>query len=101
MQMPQIIGLGSEQSPPLSPLLELLGGDEPGPQVAVAHTLGLPPRRVVLGHHLQDVAALEGKARLLTGRRFVLQRDVVEQGSHVHLPSNTRRLVSVLCTAAN
>lgn len=74
-------------SPPrgLSPLLELFGGDEPGPQVAVSHTLGLPPRGVVLGHDLQDVSPLEGKSCFLARCRFVFQRDVVKQGSHVHL----------------
>lgn len=67
------------------PLLELLGGDQSGSQVAVAHTLGLPPRGVVLRHHLQDVSSFEGKSRLLAGCSLVFQRDVVEQGPHVDL----------------
>lgn len=75
----------------LSPLLELFGGDESGPQVAVSHALGLPPRGVVLGHDLEDVAPLEGKSRFLAGSRLVFQRDVVKQGSHVHLESKTKR----------
>lgn len=69
----------------LLPLLELLGGDQSGSQVAVPNPLGLPPRGVVLRHHLQDVSSFEGKPRLLAGRGLVFQRDVVEQGSHVHL----------------
>lgn len=68
-----------------SPLLELFGGDEPGPQIAVPHSFGLPPRGVVLRHHLQDVPPFEGKSRLLAGRGLVLQWGVVKQGSHVHL----------------
>ena len=80
-------------SPPgaLSPLLELFGGDESGPQVAVSHTLGLPPRGVVLGDDLKDVSPLEGKSCFLTGRRLVFQRDVVEQGSHIYLEQKTIR----------
>lgn len=62
----------------LSPLLELFGWDESGPQVAVSHALGLPPRVVVLGHDLQDVSPLEGKSRFLARRRLVFQRDVVK-----------------------
>jgi len=73
-----------------SPLLELFGGDESGPQVAVSHTLGLPPRGVVLCHHLQDVPPFEGKSRLLTGRGLVFQWDVVKQGSHVYLDSKIK-----------
>lgn len=73
----------------LSPLLERFGGDESSPQVAVPHTLGLPPRGVVLGHDLQDVSPLEGKSRFLARRRLVFQRDVVKQGSHVHLESES------------
>lgn len=68
-----------------SPLLELFGRDESGPQVAVSHTLGLPPGGVVLGHHLQNVASLEGKSRLLAGRGLVFQWDVLKQGPDVHL----------------
>lgn len=67
------------------PLLELLGGDQSGSQVAVSHTLGLPPGGVVLRHHLQDVSSFEGKSRLLAGCSLVFQRDVVKQCSHVHL----------------
>lgn len=72
----------------ISPLLELFGRDESGPQVAVSHSFGLPPRGVVLGHHLQDVAAFEGKSRLLAGRGLVLQWDVVKQSPHVHLEAH-------------
>ena len=74
----------------LSPLLEVFGRDEAGPQVAVPDPLGLPPGGVVLGHHLQDVPPLEGKSRLLAGRGLVLQGDVVEQGPHVHLRAEDR-----------
>ena len=82
-----------DPSPPsaLSPLLELFGRDESGPQVAVSHTLGLPPRGVVLGDDLQDVSPLEGKSCFLTGRRLVFQRDVVEQGSHIHLEQKNNK----------
>lgn len=55
-----------------SPLLKQFGGDESGPQVAVPHTLGLPPRVVILGHDLQDVSPLKRKSRLLTRCGFVL-----------------------------
>lgn len=71
-----------------SPLLELFGWDESGPQVAVSHAFGLPPRGVVLGHDLKDVSPFEGKSRFLAGRGLVLQRDVVKQGSHIHLETN-------------
>lgn len=72
----------------------MFGRDKSSTQVAVAHSLGLPPRRVILGHHLQDVATFEGKTGLLAWRRFVLQGDVVEQGSQVHLgPVENSRII--------
>lgn len=72
-------------TPPDPPFLELLGGDKASSKVGVPHSLGLPPRRVILAHHLQDLPALEGQARLLAGDGPVLPRVVVEEGPHEHL----------------
>lgn len=82
-----------------SPLLELFGGDESGPQVAVSHTLGLPPRGVVLGHDLQDVAPLEGESCLLARCCLVFQWDVVKQGSHVHLEPKQKSYYTIFIVA--
>lgn len=88
--MPQVVHLKCKDTYwVLSPLLELFGRDESGPQVAVPHALGLPPCGVVLGHDLQDVSPLEGKSRFLARRRLVFQWDVVKQGSHIHLESKS------------
>lgn len=77
-----------ERSGGRSPLLELFGGNQSGPQVTVPHPLRLPPRGVVLCHDLQDVPSFKGKPRLLAGRGLVFQGDVVEQSSHVNLRRN-------------
>lgn len=73
------------QHTPDPPFLELLGGDEASSKVGVPHSLGLPPRGVVLAHHFQDLPALEGQACLLAGDGPVLPRVVVEEGPHEHL----------------
>lgn len=62
----------------LLPLLELFGGNKSSSQVAVSHTLGLPPCGIVLGYNLQDVTPLKGKSSFLAWRRLVFQWDVVE-----------------------
>lgn len=72
-------------TPPDPPFLELLGGNKASSKVGVPHSLGLPPRRVVLAHHLQDLPALEGQACLLAGDGPVLPWVVVEEGPHEHL----------------
>ncbi len=76
------------------PLLELFGWDESSPEVAVSHTLGLPPCRVILGHDLQNVSPLKGKSSLLARRRLIFQWDVVKQGSHVHLGSKAKSTIA-------
>lgn len=67
------------------PFLELLGGDEASPEVGVPYSLGLPPRRIVLAHHLQDLPALERQARLLAGDGPVFPGIIVEESPHEHL----------------
>lgn len=65
--------------------MELGGGDERSAQVAVAHSLGLPPGGVLLADNLENVPPLERKSRLLARRGFVLVRCVVEQSPQVNL----------------
>lgn len=67
------------------PFLELGGGDERSAQVAVTHSLGLPPGGVLLAYNLENVPPFERKARLLARRGFVLIRCVIEQSSQVNL----------------
>ena len=73
------------QYAPDPPFLELLGGNKASSKVGVPYSLGLPPRGVILAHHLQDLSALEGQACLLAGNRPVLPRVVVEEGPHEYL----------------
>ena len=75
----------SSQHAPDPPFLELLGGDEASSKVGVPHSLGLPPRGVILAHHLQDLPALEGQPCLLAGNGPVFPGVVVEESPHEHL----------------
>ena len=84
------VPLATPERPPLQhtpdpPFLELLGGDETGPEVGVPYSLGLPPRGIILAHHLQDLPALERQACLLARNGPVLPRVVVEKSPHEHL----------------
>ena len=78
-------GTSPSRHTPDPPLLEPLGGDEAGSKVGVPDSLGLPPRGVILAHHLQDLPALERQTRLLARDGPVFPRVVVEEGTHEHL----------------
>lgn len=63
-----------------TPLLEVFGWDKASTQIAISHTFGLPPCRVILTHHLQDVTSVERKSCFLAGCGLVFKWDVIKQG---------------------
>ena len=65
----------------VSQYLELRAGDQPR-RPCRRHLPGLPPVVVVLADDLQDVARVEGDPGLGTGDQVVIQRVVLELGSH-------------------
>jgi len=68
----------------------MFGWDESCTQAAISHSLGLPPRLIILTDHLQDVSAFKRKPCLLTWRGFVLQWSVIKQCLHVDLKMTHR-----------
>uniref|UniRef100_A0A1I8GQP5 WW domain-containing protein n=1 Tax=Macrostomum lignano TaxID=282301 RepID=A0A1I8GQP5_9PLAT len=67
----------------LALLLELLRGDQLG-LAGLANQPRLPVVRVLLVHHLQDVAADEAESQIPGGQQGVKVRPVLEAGSKVH-----------------
>ena len=60
--------------------------------------VGLPPVRVVLADHVQDVSALEGDAELVTGDVEIVVRSVGEVSPVVELKYVLCETFLLLCT---
>lgn len=67
------------------PFLELFWGDQACSEVGIPHTLGLPPRGIILAHDFQHMSSFKRQPSLLARDGSVFFGVIAEKCPHEHL----------------